>query len=109
VERLVFPTLGARPIDDIGRSDIVRLLDKIEDTSGQVMADRTLAYLRKVMNWHATRSDTFRSPIVRGMARTKPGERARDRILTDDEICRLWRATEGRPGAVASLFPVLSF
>jgi len=103
LERLVLPSLGARPIEDIGRADIVRLLDKIEDTSGPVMADRTLAYLRKVMNWHATRSDTFRSPIVRGMARTKPGERARDRILSDDEIRRIWRATEARPEPFASL------
>jgi len=102
LERLVLPSLGARPIEDVGRADIVRLLDKIEDSSGPVMADRTLAYLRKVMNWHATRSDTFRSPIVRGMARTKPAERARDRILTDDEIRRLWRATEARPEPFAS-------
>jgi integrase len=103
LERLVFPSLGARSIDDIGRSDIVRLLDNIEDNSGPVMADRTLAYLRKVMNWHATRSDTFRSPIVRGMSRTKPAERARDRILTDDEICRLWQATKAHPGPFSSL------
>jgi integrase len=103
LERLVFPSLGTRPIDDIGRSDIVRLLDKIEDNSGPVMADRTLAYLRKVMNWHASRSDTFRSPIVRGMSRTKPAERARDRILTDDEICRLWQATKAQPGPFSSL------
>jgi integrase len=107
LERLVFPTLGARPINDIGRSDIVRLLDKIEDNSGPVMADRTLAYLRKVMNWHASRSDTFRSPIVRGMARTKPAERARDRILTDDEICRLMRATKAQPGPFSSLVQFL--
>jgi integrase len=103
LERLVLPSFGARPIEEIGRADIVRLLDKIEDTSGPVMADRTLAYLRKVMNWHATRSDTFRSPIVRGMARTKPAERARDRILSDDEIRRVWRATETRPEPFASL------
>jgi hypothetical protein len=50
VARLVYPKLGARQIDDIQRSDIVRLLDKIEDDSGPVMADRTLAYLRKVFN-----------------------------------------------------------
>jgi integrase len=103
LERLVFPSLGARSIDDIGRSDIVRLLDNIEDNSGPVMADRTLAYLRKVMNWHATRSDTFRSPIVRGMSRTKPAERARDRTLTDDEIRRLWQATKAHPGPFSSL------
>jgi len=55
--RLVYPKLGARQIDDIQRSDIVRLLDKIEDDSGPVMADRTLAYLRKVFNWQASRTE----------------------------------------------------
>jgi integrase len=92
LERLVYPVLGNRPISDIRRSDIVRLLDGIEDTSGPVMADATLAFIRRVFNWHASRSDDFRSPIVRGMARTKPGERARRRILTDDEIRDVWSA-----------------
>jgi hypothetical protein len=66
LERLVFPTFGSRPITEVRRSDIVRLLDKIEDQNGAVMADRTLAIVRRVMNWHAARSDDFRSPIVKG-------------------------------------------
>jgi integrase len=37
------------------------------------------------MNWHQSRSDDFRSPIVRGMGRSKPSERVRDRVLSDDE------------------------
>jgi integrase len=90
--RLVYPKLGARQIGDIKRSEIVRLLDHIEDERGPVMADRTLAYLRRVFTWHAGRSDDFRSPIVRGMARTKPAERAGDRTLTDDEIKAVWAA-----------------
>ncbi len=92
LRRLVFPKLGGRQIDDIRRSEIVRLLDKIEDQNGAVMADRSLAYLRRIMSWHASRSDDFRSPIVRGMARTKPAESARDRILTDDEMRLVWKA-----------------
>jgi len=95
LERLVYPTLGTRPIAEIRRSEIVRLLDGIEDASGPVMADRTLALIRKIMNWHATRSDDFRSPIVKGMARTKPKERARERTLTDDEITAIWRSCKG--------------
>src|SRR5262245_60149461 len=55
--RLVYPALGSRQIDSISRSDIVRLLDQIEDQRGPVMADRTLGILNRVMNWHATRSD----------------------------------------------------
>ena len=84
--RLVYPTLGAMKIDAIRRTDIVRLLDKIEDERGPVMADKVLALLSKVFSWHASRSDEFRSPLVRGMRRSRPKERARERILTDDEI-----------------------
>jgi integrase len=95
LERHVYPTLGSRPIADIRRSEIVRLLDQIEEGSGPVMADQTLAIIRKVMNWHATRSDDFLSPIVRGMARTQPSERARDRVLSDDELRKIWAKGDG--------------
>jgi integrase len=94
LKRLVYPKLGSRQIDSIRRSEIVRLLDKIEDDHGAGMANNTLAHIRKIMNWHATRTDDFKSPIVRGMGRTKPKERARDRILTDDELRAVWKAAE---------------
>jgi integrase len=103
LKRLVYPKLGARQIDTIKRSEIVRLLDKIEDERGPVMPDRILSYLRAIMNWHATRSDDFRSPIVRGMARTKPKERARERILSDDELRAVWKAAERFPGPLGYL------
>ena len=59
------------------------------------MATQTLAIVRKVMNWHTTRSDDFLSPIVRGMARTDRSEQARDRILSDDELRAIWKAEMG--------------
>jgi integrase len=97
LERLVYPRIGAQPISEIRRADLVRLLDRIEDENGPVMADRTLAYVRKIMNWHASRSE-FRSPIVRGMARTSGKERARARTLADGELQAIWRAAEANPG-----------
>jgi integrase len=102
LQRLVYPSLGAMPIGDIRRSDVVRLLDTIEDENGPVMADRVLAVVRRVMSWHAARSDDFRSPIVRGMARTKPKERARERVLSDHELRAVCAAAEagGRFGAL---------
>jgi len=99
LERLVYPKLGARQIDEIRRTDIVRLLDKVEDENGPVMADHVLAYLRRVMTWHAGRSDDFRSPIVRGMARTKPSARRRQRTLADDELRAVWKAAEAEQSA----------
>jgi integrase len=103
LERLVYPPLGARQIDEIRRTDIVRLLDNIDDTCGPVMADRTLATVRRIMNWHAGRSDRFLSPIVRGMARTKSKERARERTLTDDELRAVWQAAEAAHNPFAYL------
>jgi integrase len=99
LDRHVYPTLGSRPIAEIKRSEIVRLLDQVEKDSGASMATQTLAVIRKVMNWHATRSDDFLSPVVRGMARTNPAEQARDRILTDDELRKVWNADCGMFGA----------
>lgn len=91
-EKYLYPKLGSRQIDSIKRSEVSRLLDRIEDENGPVMADHVLALLRKLMNWHAGRGDDFRSPIVRGMARTKPKERARERTLADHELRAVWKA-----------------
>jgi integrase len=95
LERLVYPhPIAARPIDDIKRSDLVRLLDKVDDERGASMADHVLAILRRIMVWHMSRSDDFRSPIVRGMARTSPKKRARERTLTDEELRAIWRTAD---------------
>jgi integrase len=97
LERLVYPALGDRQIDDIKRSDINALLDDIEDQRGAAMADQVLATLRRICNWHAIRDDQFRTPFVRGMARRKPEERERDRILNDDELRAVWKTAEVFP------------
>jgi integrase len=106
-QRLIYPTLGARPISDIRRSEIVKLLDAIEVQSGGSMAHQTLAYLRRVMSWHAARSDDFRSPIVRGMRRIDAKARARSRILSDAEIQKVWKACDATEGAFGGFIKFL--
>jgi integrase len=104
-ERLVYPEIGAVQIMDITHGDeivmpgvkraqIVKMLDKIEKENGPVMADRTLAHVRRALNWYAARTNDFNSPIVKGMAKTKPGERAGERVLADDEIRDIWTVCE---------------
>jgi integrase len=90
----VRPRIGAKSIYSVTRLDIVELLDAVEDTAGPVMADRTLAYLRKAFRWWAARDDQFSPPIVPGMARTRPKERARSRVLSDQEIRDVWKALD---------------
>jgi integrase len=98
-ERLIYPILGGgRQIGDIRRKDIVRLLDHIEDKHGSRMADYALACVRRLFNWHAVRDDEFTSPIVRGMTRQSAKKHARTRVLSDDELRRVWKAASATEG-----------
>ncbi len=101
----VLPVWKDRALVDIRRSDVVRLLDAVEDKHGARMADQVLVVVRSIMNWHAVRADGYTAPIVRGMRRVKPHERARSRILDDAEIAALWKAADqcGQFGALARL------
>ena len=111
LERLVYPkSIAARPIDEIRRSEIIRLLDEVADERGPAMADILLAILRRIMSWHMARSDDYRSPIVRGMARTSARNRARERTLTDDELRAVWKAADelGTPFARMIQFILLT-
>jgi integrase len=105
-KRLAKPRIGKLGIYEVRRSHINKMLDEIEDENGLVMADRTLAYVRKAFNWHATRDDQFSTPIVRGMARIKPKERARTRVLSDDEIRIIWPVL-GSAGTFGALVKAL--
>ena len=103
LRRQVLPRVGNIPLYDLRRSQIVAMLDQIEDENGAVQADRTLAYFRKCLNWHATRDDRFVPPIVPGMARTRPMEHARDRNLSDGEIRIIWACLTGTFGALVKV------
>jgi integrase len=93
--RLVAPDIGDMPVFGEGRlrrSHVVDMLDAIEDESGPVMADRTLAYLRKAFNWFAARNEEFTNPIVKGLREV--GTNARNRTLNDEELRDLWAALD---------------
>jgi len=105
-KRLVKPRIGKLGVYEVRRSHIIRMLDEIEDRHGPVMADRTLAYVRKAFNWYATRDDQFNVPVVRGMARIKPKERARARVLSDEEIRVIWPLL-GETGTFGALVKTL--
>jgi integrase len=96
LERLVKPRIGKVGIYELRRSHISRMLDDIADESGPRMADLALAYTRKAFNWYEVNGhdDDFKSPIVRGMARLKPSDRERERVLSDDEIRDVWAALD---------------
>jgi hypothetical protein len=96
LDRLVVPVLGKHPIGSIKRSMITAVLDSITETSGQATAKLVFAIVRRVLNWHAARSDDFTSPVVRGMGPKTDNNGSRERILSDDELRRIWAASGRR-------------
>ena len=68
------------------------LLDVIEDKNGPVQADQVLAHISSICSWYQSRNDDYVSPIVRRMKRSKQSERARARVLDDDELRAVWKA-----------------
>ncbi|CAN5405716.1 site-specific integrase [soil metagenome] len=110
LDRYVRPVLGDRDFTEIRRSDVAALLDTIEDRNGERQADYALAVVRSICNWFAARNDGYMTPVVRGMRRTDPKSRKRDRILTDDEIRLVWSAAEnaGTFGAIVRMLLLTS-
>jgi integrase len=96
LNRLVKPRIGKLNIYELKRSNVSRMLDEIADEHGPRMADLALAYTRKAFNWYEVNGhdDDFKSPVVRGMARLKPGDRHRERVLSDEEIRDVWAALD---------------
>ena len=94
LNRLVKPRIGKLGVYELRRSHIAEMLDRIEDEAGPVMADRTRAYLHKALSWYGERDDQFNltAAFVRVKPRANPKERARTRVLSDEEIRIIWAA-----------------
>jgi integrase len=88
----VLPRWRGRSIDSITRRDVLDVLDRVVDGGAPVMANRVLAATRKLFNWALSRDIIAASPV----AGVKPPtlERARDRVLSDDELRLVWQAAD---------------
>ncbi len=102
LEMHILPAWGGRDFTSINRGDVAKLLDGIEDRAGPVAATKALTHLSGIFNWYARRHDNYISPLVSGMARSSIKERARKRILSDDEIRSVWEV-DGSYGAILKL------
>lgn len=92
-----FSPLFPRPIDQIKRADIVRVLDTIIAGGAPTRANRALAAIKKLMNWCIDRAMIETSPVASLRPPTK--EVARDRVLADEEVVAIYGAgaSEGFP------------
>jgi integrase len=92
VERELIPVWGERQITEIGRRDILDLIDGIADRGSETMARRVQAYVHRLFKWAVARGIIEANPAA---DLPKPGsETKRDRVLTDDELVAVWRGAD---------------
>ena len=96
-----------RRADSITRQDIIRLLDGITDRGAPIMANRTLAVIRKMFNFACGRGVVGGNPA--GGVQAPNPERTRDRTLSEEEIARLWTAITTTSGTALAIRLALLF
>jgi len=110
VERMfelhLYPALGDRDIGSVTRRDILDVLDSIEEKVSGARANRVLANIRRLFAWAVERGVIEVSPVANVKA---PGEeRARDRVLSDDELRAFRRACDRLGEPFGPLFRLLA-
>jgi integrase len=86
-----FASLANRPVAEITRSDIARVLDQIAIDGAPIGANHALAAIKKVLSWATDRGVITVNPLVGMKAPAK--SQSRERVLTDAEIRAFWQAT----------------
>ena len=90
----VLPAWGNRSVRDLTRRDVRALIEPIAGRA-PIMGNRTLALVRRLFNYGIDTDWLDANPAAR-IAKPAP-EVSRDRVLTDDEIRRLWRCLSNAP------------
>lgn len=98
--KYVTPKWKGRRLAEIGRADVVALIDEIANTA-PIQANRVLAVVKKLFSWALDRGLIDVHPVAR-LAPPSP-EQQRTRVLTDAEVKALWKActTMGYPWGTA--------
>ncbi len=101
LDRHVLPRWGDRDINSITKSDVRDLLDAVAAGGAPVGVNRVLAAVRRMFGWAMERDILAASPV----ANIKPPgkETERDRVLSDDEVVKVWAAAK-KMGGVSGAF-----
>ena len=92
IDKDVMPVWGHRQVSDLGRRDVLDLIDRIADRGSPVMARRIHTHVHRFFKWCVGRGIIELNPAA-GLP--KPGAATRrDRVLTDDEFLTVWRGAE---------------
>jgi integrase len=93
VEHDLLPAWRGKRVDEIGKRDIIELIDVINDRGAPIKAARVFTLVRRFFRWCVER-DILRTDPSAGMPRVANGK-SRERVLNDDELSRVWSAVGG--------------
>jgi integrase len=84
----VLPIIGHIPLPELHRRDVTRVIDSKSDAP--IAARRAFEDIRAMIRWAVARGDLDHNPIdgMKGPVTSK----ARERVLSDDEIRALWQS-----------------
>jgi integrase len=105
MEQDVIPVWGRRSIRSIERRDVTALVDDKVASGAEVQANRILARLRTLFGW-AVEKDRIASNPCDGL-KPPTKEKARDRVLTEEEIRIFWGAADDLGWPFGPLFKLL--
>ena len=95
LNRELVTVIGGRDIRSITKADILGIVDAASERGALYQANRIHAHTRKFLNWCAQRGLIDANPILGISAPSR--ERARDRVLADDEVARIVKAAKVEP------------
>ena len=92
-EKYVFPRIGDHRVATVSRDDVEAILDALVRRKVPIMANRTLSALRRFFRWLKRKKQKISTNPTEDL--DPPGQETdRDRVLSDEEIKLIWRATE---------------
>ena len=89
--KIGFPKFLNMPAAMIDRRMVVPVVDAMTTDRGPVMAARTVAYAKAAFQWALKRGSLTVNPF---MALPVVPTEKRDRVLTDDELLAVWKASD---------------
>ena len=84
--------LGPRVFAEIDRKDVGAVRDEVLEKAGPIQSNRIVALFNRVANWAVEEGHAKFNPAAR--LRKLGEERRRERVLTSDELTRLWAEFE---------------
>lgn len=96
---------NGRPLAEIRKADIAARLLEIKDEHGPIAANRSRTTLHNMVSW-AVDQDLLEVNVVAATKRPLRKEPTRSRVLSPDERCAIWTATEGE-GAYNAIIRLL--